>query len=122
MARGIASKHPNLTILDFTEGAAILSRDPHGVLALLDEACLIEHQDAIGITQCVSHELMVVPQHLLFIPTHITDKPLHPTDGAPLDVEGHRLDGLAFELAEFAHHIVQEMGARLTPPKTVVKG
>src|SRR5215510_11942666 len=65
---------------------------------------------------------MVVPPHLLLIPGHITDKPLQPTDGAPLDLEGHRLDRLAFELAELAHHIVEEMGARLTAGKTVVEG
>jgi hypothetical protein len=58
----------------------------------------------------------------LLIPGHITEKPLQPTDGAPLDLQGHGLDRLAFELAELAHHIVEEMGARLTAGKTVVEG
>src|SRR5215813_5675900 len=65
---------------------------------------------------------MVIPLHLFLIPVHITDEPLQPTDGTPFDVEGHGLDGLAFELTELAHHIVKEMGARLTTGKTVVKG
>src|SRR2546423_206307 len=65
---------------------------------------------------------MIVPPHLLLIPGDITDKPLHPTDGTPLDLKGHRLDRLAFELAELAHHIVEEMSAWLTAGKTVVEG
>src|SRR5262249_47241880 len=64
---------------------------------------------------------MVVPPHLLFIPASITDEPLHPTDGAPLDREGYGLDRLAFELTQLAHHIVGEMGTRLTAGKTVVE-
>src|SRR5207249_5536976 len=109
-------------VLDLAEGATILPCDPHGVLALFDEACLIEHQDAGWITHLLGHELMVIPHHLLLIPAHITDKPLQPTDSAPFDVEGHRLNRLAFELAQLAHHIVKEMGTRLTACKTIVKG
>jgi hypothetical protein len=65
---------------------------------------------------------MVVPHHLLFIPDHITDKALHPPDGAALHLEGHGLDGLAFQLTELPYHIVKEMDTRLTACKTVVKG
>src|SRR5207245_11357975 len=121
MPRRITRKHPHLTILHLAEGATILPRDTHGVLPLFDKACLIKHQDAIRITHFVGHELMVVPQHLLLIPDHITDKPLHPADGAPLDLEAPRLNRLAFELAELAHHIVEEIGARVTACTTVVK-
>src|SRR4029450_12106750 len=122
MPRGIASKHPTLTILDFAEGATILPRDPHGVRALFDEACRIKHQDAVWLPHLLGHELMVIPHHLLLIPAHITDEPLQPADRAPFDVEGHRLNRLACELAQLAGHIVQEMGTRLTACKTVVKG
>jgi hypothetical protein len=64
---------------------------------------------------------MVVPQHVLLIPGDITDKPLQPTDRAPLDVEGHRLDGFAFEGTALADQIVKEMGAWLTTRKTIVQ-
>jgi hypothetical protein len=64
---------------------------------------------------------MVIPPHLFLIPVHLTDKPLQPTDGPPFDVEGHGLNRLAFEPTQLAHHIVEEMGARLTACKTVVK-
>src|SRR2546421_8895458 len=64
----------------------ILPCDPHGVLALFDKARLIKHQDALGITQLVRHELMIVPPHLFLIPADITDKTLPPTDGASLDL------------------------------------
>jgi hypothetical protein len=43
-------------------------------------------------------------------------------DGTPFDMEGHRLDRRAFELAELTHHRVEEMSARLTACKTVVEG
>ncbi len=122
MPRGIPGKHPDLTILHLAQRATILPRDPHGVLALFDKARLVEHQDALGITQLVGHELMIVPPHLFLIPVHITDKPLHPTDGAPFDVKGHGLDRLAFELTALAHHRVEEMGTWLTACKTVVEG
>ena len=65
---------------------------------------------------------MVVPPHLLLIPGCLAEKPLHPADGASIDVEGHGLDGLAFERAQLARHIVEEIGPRLTARKTVVKG
>src|SRR5262249_50319400 len=65
---------------------------------------------------------MIVPPHLLVIPAPITDKPLHPADGAPLDLEGHRLDRLAFQFAALPHHRVEAMRTGLTPTKTVVKG
>src|SRR4029453_5024358 len=122
MARGIASEHPDLTIVDLAKGTTVLPRDPHRVRALFDKARLIEHQHAIGLTQLIGHELMVVPHHLLLLPDTITDKPLQPADSAPLYAERHRLDRLAFERTELAHHVVKEMDARLTPRKTVVKG
>jgi hypothetical protein len=43
-------------------------------------------------------------------------------DGAPLDLEGHGLARLAFQLTAWTDHIVKEMPARLTACKTVVKG
>jgi hypothetical protein len=121
MSGGIPGKHPDLTIFHLAQRATVLPRDPHGLFALFDKARFIEHQDALRLPQCVRHELLVVPSHLLLIPGDITDKPLHPTDGAPLDLEGHRLDRLAFELAELAHHIIEEMRAWLTARKTVVE-
>src|SRR5262249_27342119 len=114
MPRGIASKHADLTILDLAESATILPRDPHRVLALFDKASLVEHQDPIRVTHLRGHKLMIVPPHLFLIPDDITDKPLQPPDGAPLDLEGHRLDRLAFELTELTNHIVKEMHAWLT--------
>jgi hypothetical protein len=122
MPRCIASKHPDLAILDFAEGATILPRDPHGIRALFDEAGLIKHQDAVWLPHLLGYELMVIPHHLLLIPVHITDELLQPTDRAPFDVESHRLNRLAFELAQLAYHIVQEMSPRLTACITVVKG
>src|SRR5712691_5305323 len=122
MPRRIGGKDPNLTILHLAQRPTILPRAPHRVLALFHKARLIEHQDTIWITHLVGHELMGVPHHLLLIPPHITDEPLHPSDGAPLNLEGHRLNRFTFKLAELAHHIVKEMGARLTAGETVVKG
>ena len=58
---------------------------------------------------------------MLLIPGDISEKPLEPTDASPGDPEGHGLDGLPFQGAQLAHHIIKEMGARLTPRKTVVK-
>jgi hypothetical protein len=36
-------------------------------------------------------------------------------------VERHWLNGLPFQPTELAHHIVEEMGAWLTPRETIVK-
>jgi len=58
---------------------------------------------------------------MLLIPGDLTEKPLQPTDAAPWDPKGHRLDRLALQRTQWAHHIIKEMGARLTPRKTVVK-
>jgi hypothetical protein len=58
---------------------------------------------------------------MLFIPGDFTEEPLQPTDAASRDPEGHRLNRLAFQWAQLADHIIKEMGARLTPGKTVVK-
>src|SRR5262249_25276768 len=122
MSGGIASKHPDLTILHFAHGATVLSRDAHGVLALFDEARLLKHEDPIRVAHLLGHEVMVVPPHLLLIPVHITDKPLQPTDAARFDRRGNGLVRLALELAELAHNRVKERGARLTAGKTVVEG
>jgi hypothetical protein len=92
LPRRIGGKDPDLTILDFAQGAAILPRDPHRVLALFHKARLIEPQDPIRLTHLVGHKLMVVPHHLFLIPPHITDEPLQPADGAPLNLEGHWLN------------------------------
>jgi hypothetical protein len=37
-------------------------------------------------------------------------------------MQGHRLNRLAFELAQLTHHRVKKLGARFTAAKTVVKG
>ena len=92
LPRRISGKDPDLTILDLAQGAAVLPRDPHRIVALFDKARLIEHQDTIGLTHLLGYELMVVPPHLCLIPQHITDEPLQPTDGASLNLEGHRLN------------------------------
>src|SRR5215475_7364405 len=65
---------------------------------------------------------MIGPPHVLLIPDHITQKALQPPDGPALHVEGHGLDRLPLERAQLAHHIIEEMGARLTPGQTAVKG
>src|SRR5215510_11656753 len=122
MPGGIAGKHPDLTILHFAQRATVLPRDAHGVFALFDKDRLIKHQDPIGVTHLLGHEVMIVPPHLLLIPAPITDKPLQPPNGASLDLEGHGLDRLACQLTELADHIVKEMDTRLTAGKTVVKG
>src|SRR6185295_20405194 len=64
---------------------------------------------------------MVRPPHGLLVPGYITHKPLQPADRPALDVEGHWLDRLPGERTQLAHHIIEEMGARLTPGKTVMK-
>src|SRR5262245_54973708 len=61
-------------------------------LAFFHKACLIDHQDACGIAHRVGYERMVRPPHRFLLPGHVTEKPLPPADGAPLDMEGHRLD------------------------------
>src|SRR4029434_9480180 len=119
MARGIAREHPDLTILDLCEGATVLPCYPSRVRPLFDKARFIEHQHAFRIAHRLGDELMVVPQHLLLIPECVTDKSLHPPDGASCHLEGHGLDGLAFQLTELAYHIVEEMDAWLTACNTV---
>src|SRR5262249_18497745 len=122
MPGGIASKHAHLTILHLAQRPTILPCDPHRVLALFDKARLIKHQDAIRVAHLLGHEVMIVPPHLCLIPDDITDKALQSTDRAALHLEGHGLDGVAFQLTELPHHRVKEMGPRLTAGKTVVKG
>src|SRR5262249_47129653 len=104
------------------QGPGIASPSPDGVLALFHKARLIDHQAAFRIAHRRGHELMIGPPHVLLIPDHITQKALQPPDGPALHVEGHGLDRLPLEWAQLAHHIIEEMGARLTPGKTVVKG
>jgi hypothetical protein len=58
---------------------------------------------------------------VLFIPGDLTEKPLEPADAPSRNPQGYGLDRLAFQRAQLAHHIIKEMGARLTPRKTVVK-
>jgi hypothetical protein len=50
---------------------------PHRILALFDKARLIEHQDALGITDLLGHELMVVPPHPLLIPLQSNERAAH---------------------------------------------
>jgi hypothetical protein len=60
--------------------------------------------------------------HLDLIPRNIADKALHPTDGTPLDLQGHRFDGFAFQGTELAHHIVEKLVPRFLADKTRPKG
>src|SRR5262249_24837724 len=89
---------------------------------LFDKARLVKHQDPIGGTHLLGHEVMIVPPHLFLIPDDITDKALQAPDRAALHLEGHGLDRLAFQLTELPDHIIKEMPTRLTAGKTVVKG
>ena len=118
---GIARKHPHLTILYFAQRATVLPRDAHGVRPLFDKARLVEHQDPIGLAHLLGDKLMIGPPHVLLIPGDLAEKPLQPTDAPAWDPESHGLDRLACQRAQLAHHIIKEMGARLTPRKTVVK-
>jgi hypothetical protein len=52
---------------------------------------------------------------------NITKEPLQPTHRPALDVEGHGLNRLAFQWAQLAYHIIEEMCARFTPGKTIVE-
>src|SRR5215211_8003422 len=104
-------------MLHCAQGATVLPRDAHGVRALFHNARLGEPQDPSGIAHRLGHELMRVPPHLRLIPDALTEKPLQPPDGAPLALEGHGLDRLAFQLTELTDHRVKEMHARLTAGK-----
>ena len=84
MPRHLGGKDSTLTSLDLAQGAAVLPGNPHGVLAFLHKACLIEQQHAVWSTHRIGHALMVIPAPLLLIPPHITDEALPPPDGAPL--------------------------------------
>ena len=50
-----------------------------------------------------------------------SDKPLQSAARPSFDVESHRLDRLPFARAQLAYHVIEEMGARLSPGKTVMK-
>src|SRR5262245_9264036 len=118
----MSRKHPHLTILHFAQAPTVLPGNPYRVRPFLGKARLIEYQHAVWSPQGVGYKLMGVPPHLLLVPAAITEKPLHPTDGPPLNPEGDRLNGLAFQLTALANHRVKEMAARLAPRQTVVEG
>jgi hypothetical protein len=58
---------------------------------------------------------------VLRIPGDLTAKPLEPPDAPPRHPEGHGLNGLACQRPPWAHHLIKEMGARLTSGNTGVQ-
>ena len=95
-----------------------LNQCPHRVLAFFDKARLIDDQDAIGLPHLVRDEAMIRLTHRVLIPHIIAHAALHAPNIAPLDLEGHGLDGFAFACAALADHVVEEMLAGLAPRKT----
>jgi hypothetical protein len=53
--------------------------------------------------------------HRGLIPHIIAHAALHAPNVAPVDLEGHGLDGFTFEGAQLADHVVEEMLAGLAP-------
>src|SRR5215475_5014069 len=122
LARGIGRPPPHLTMLHLAQAPTVLPGNPYRVRPFLGTARLIEDQHAVWSPQGVGYKLMGVPPPLLLVPAAITEKPRHPTDGPPLNPEGDRLNGLAFQLTAWANHRVKAMEARLAPRPTVVEG
>ena len=61
---------------------------------------------------------MIRLTHRVLIPPIIAHAALHAPNVAPVDVEGHGLNGFAFQGTELADHVVEEMLAGLAPRKT----
>jgi hypothetical protein len=108
-------------MLHLAQRATILPRHACGVFALFDKARFIEHQDTLGITQGLGHELMIIPQQLFLIPHRLTQKALQAADTAPLDGKSHRLNRFPGQGAVLPHHVIQAMPAGFTPSKTIME-
>src|SRR3954469_16369549 len=72
----------------------------------------------LGLGHLVRDETVICLTHRVLIPPIIAHEALHAPHVAPVDMEGHGLNGLAFQGTALADHGVEEMFAGLTPRKT----
>ena len=74
---GIGEKHPDLAVLDAACGAGVLAFDAGRLVALLQEAGLVEHQHGIRIAEVLDHIGAQVIAHRIGIPVHAGEEVLH---------------------------------------------
>jgi hypothetical protein len=108
-------------MLPFPQGPTIVSRHSCSVLALFDQGRCVAPQDAIGLPALVRHELVRVPPQLRLIPHGLAEKALQAPEAPTLDGESDWLKGFPGQGALRPNHVIQEMGAGLTPRKTIME-
>src|ERR1019366_7366724 len=100
LARGIAEKHADLTILDPSGRPAVLARDADRMGALLHEARLVQHQNAAGIAEPL-HDIVAADVACpLGIPEAAPEHRLHPPWGFIARIFGQLPAVLALDAAD----------------------
>jgi hypothetical protein len=123
MPRRIGGKDAHLTILHLAQGPTVLPDDANRVLAFFFvKAALVHNHHPIGVPHIVIDQPVVDAAHLPLVPEIITQEPLHAPHVAPVDFQGHRLDGFALQGAQLSDHIVEKMLAGFAPGEALAKG
>ena len=66
--------------------------------------------------------MMIKLRHPWLISGDVAEPTLHRSHATNVDLQGNRLNRLAFERAELPHRVVKEMVPRLAPPKALPEG
>ena len=109
--------------------AAVLVLDPHGVLALLGEAGIVDDKDSLGTGEGLSHHTAVAVEHGLFVPGALVDELLQglfriakcAEFDRQSDSADHRLNALAFAILDQAAEVDAAPGPLGLVPKIVLE-
>ena len=105
MAAGVGQEDADLGVLDPTGGAGVLTSDPRGMLALLEESGLIENQDGLVIAEGLNRVDSQVIADLVGIPVGATQEVLDGVGTVVADLLGELPGVLALDRTEQADKI-----------------
>jgi len=105
VSRHVGGEDPNLAILDFSDGSAVLSANADRVLALFDEATFVEDQGTLRAAEIIVNKTTILGYHVVFVPRSIADKTLQSSDIATFHGQGDGFNGFTFQRAELSGHV-----------------
>ncbi len=106
------------TVVDLTPVAVPLATDPHGLVAALGRARLVDATDRVGVGVLCGHDLLAPVSELLFIPLNQFQKALQRPRRC-LKLQGNRFGVLAMQIRQLPLNIDLQQPPRVAPAETI---
>jgi len=120
VGRSVAQVDRDHAVLRLADHAAVLALYTGRLVALLDEAGLIQYADAVSMPVPCRDRLLTAIPHGRLVPAVETQQLLQVPRRNPRGI-GHGLDALAGQRPQLPLHVRGQVLAGRAPPKTIVK-